>query len=183
MTTLIGMAGSLRAGSFNAALLRAAAPLMPAGTHLDIASIKDIPLHDGDVQAREEIPPTVTALKDRIAAADGLLLVAPEYNNASPGVFKNALDWLSRRPADGACVFANRRVAVIGASPGGFGTILIQNAWLPVLRRLGTRPWFGARLMVARAGNVFNAQGELVDEKIKLQLQQFLNGFVHFVKS
>lgn len=183
MTTIIGLAGSLRAGSFNAALLRAAAPLMPAGASLDIASIKGIPLYDGDVEDREGIPPTVSALKDRIAAADGLLLVTPEYNNAMPGVFKNALDWLSRPPADSARVFANRRVAVIGASPGGFGTILSQNAWLPVLRTLGTQPWFGARLMVARAGSVFNEQGDLVDEKIKAQLQQFLAGFVDFVKS
>lgn len=183
MTTIIGLAGSLRAGSFNAALLRAAAPLMPAGASLDIASIKGIPLYDGDVEDSEGIPPTVSALKDRIAAADGLLLVTPEYNNAMPGVFKNALDWLSRPPADSARVFANRRVAVIGASPGGFGTILSQNAWLPVLRTLGTQPWFGARLMVARAGSVFNEQGDLVDEKIKAQLQQFLAGFVDFVKS
>lgn len=183
MTTIIGLAGSLRAGSFNAALLRAAAPLMPAGASLDIASIKGIPLYDGDVEDNEGIPPTVSALKDRIAAADGLLLVTPEYNNAMPGVFKNALDWLSRPPADSARVFANRRVAVIGASPGGFGTILSQNAWLPVLRTLGTQPWFGARLMVARAGSVFNEQGDLVDEKIKAQLQQFLAGFVDFVKS
>ncbi len=183
MTTIIGLAGSLRAGSFNAALLRAAAPLMPAGASLDIASIKGIPLYDGDVEDSEGIPPTVIALKDRIAAADGLLLVTPEYNNAMPGVFKNALDWLSRPPADSARVFANRRVAVIGASPGGFGTILSQNAWLPVLRTLGTQPWFGARLMVARAGSVFNEQGDLVDEKIKAQLQQFLAGFVDFVKS
>ena len=182
MTTIIGMAGSLRVGSFNAALLRAAAPLMPAGTSLDIASIKGIPLYDGDVEDSEGIPPAVTALKDRIAAADGLLLVTPEYNNALPGVFKNAIDWLSRPPSDSARVFGNRRVAVIGASPGGFGTILAQNAWLPVVKTLGMQPWFGGRLMVAHAGSVFNEKGELVDEKIKAQLQQFLQGFVAFVK-
>ena len=115
--------------------------------------------------------------------ATGCCWSTPEYNNAMPGVFKNALDWLSRPPADSARVFAHRRVAVIGASPGGFGTILSQNAWLPVLRTLGTQPWFGARLMVARAGSVFNEQGDLVDEKTKAQLQQFLAGFVDFVKS
>lgn len=181
MTTIIGIAGSLRVGSFNAALLRAAAPLMPAGARLEIATIKGIPLYDGDIEANEGIPPTVSTLKDRIAAADGLLLVTPEYNNGIPGVFKNAVDWLSRPPADSARVFANRPVAVIGASPGGFGTILAQDAWLPVLRTLGTQPWFNGRLMVSRAGSVFNEQGELVDEKIKAQLQQFLRGFVDFV--
>lgn len=183
MTTIIGLAGSLRAGSFNAALLRAAVPLMPAGANLDIASIKGIPLYDGDVEDKEGIPDTVAALKDQIAAADGLLLVTPEYNNSIPGVFKNAIDWLSRPPADSARVFGNRPVAVIGASPGGFGTILAQNAWLPVLRTLGTRPWFNGRLMVSRAGSVFDEQGALVDEKTKAQLQKFLHGFVDFVKS
>ena len=98
-------------------------------------------------------------------------------------VFKNAMDWLSRPPADSARVFGNRRVALLGASPGGFGTILAQNAWLPVFRTLGMQPWFSGRLMVARAGSVFNEQGELIDKKIRASLQQFLNGFVDFVKS
>ncbi|MEO8119193.1 MAG: NADPH-dependent FMN reductase, partial [Rhodoferax sp.] len=163
MTKIIGIAGSLRAGSFNAALLRAAAQLMPGGASLEIASIKGIPLYDGDVEANEGIPDTVAALKEQIAAGDGLLLVSPEYNNAMPGVFKNAVDWLSRPPADIARVFGNRPVAVIGASPGGFGTTLAQNSWLPVLRTLGTRPWFGGRLMVAHAGTVFDDKGVLVD--------------------
>jgi len=183
MTTIIGISGSLRVGSFNAALLRAAATLMPQGARLDIASIRGIPLYDGDVEDADGIPATVTALKDRIAAADRLLLVTPEYNNAMPGVFKNAIDWLSRPPADSARVFGNRRVALLGASPGGFGTILAQNAWLPVFRTLSMQPWFSGRLMVARAGSVFNEQGELIDEKIRASLQQFLNGFVDFVKS
>ncbi|MDO9165370.1 MAG: NADPH-dependent FMN reductase [Rhodoferax sp.] len=183
MTTIIGIAGSLRVGSINAALLRAAAASMPDGARLTIASIKGIPLYDGDFEDREGIPQAVAALKDQIAAADGLLLVTPEYNNGIPGVFKNAIDWLSRPPADSARVFGNRPVAVIGASPGGFGTILAQNAWLPVLRTLGTQPWFNGRLMVSRAGSVFNEQGELVDEKTRAQLQQFLQGFVEFVKS
>lgn len=122
-------------------------------------------------------------MKDRIAAGNGLLLVTLEYYNGIPGVFKNAIDWLSRPPADTARVFGNRPTAVIGASPGGFGTILAQNAWLPVLWTLGTQPWFGGRLMASRAGSVFNDAGELVDEKLKAQLQQFVHGFVAFVKS
>jgi chromate reductase len=183
MTRIIGVAGSLRAGSFNAALLRAAAGLMPGGSRLEIATIKGIPLYDGDVEASEGIPQTVVALKDQIAAGDGLLLVTPEYNNAMPGVFKNAIDWLSRPSADIPRVFGNRPVAVIGASPGGFGTILAQNAWLPVLRTLGMQPWFGGRLLVSRAGNVFNDAGEMTDEKMKSQLQQFIHGFADFVKS
>ena len=183
MTTIIGISGSLRAASFNSALLRAAAQLMPPDSQLEIATIKGIPLYDGDLEAAEGIPQQVAALKDRIATADGLLLATPEYNNGIPGVFKNAIDWLSRPPADSTRVFRDRPVAVIGASPGGFGTILAQDAWLPVLRTLGTNPWFGGRLMVSRAGSVFDAGGNLVDEKIREQLREFLEGFVVFARS
>lgn len=182
MTKIVGVAGSLRSGSFNAALLRAAAGPMPDGSSLEIATIKGIPLYDGDVEANEGIPQTVVALKDQIAAGDGLLLVTPEYNNAMPGVFKNAIDWLSRPPGDIPWVFGNRPVAIIGASPGGFGTILAQNAWLPVLRTLGMQPWFGGRLLVSRAGNEFNDAGEIVDEKMQVQLQKFIHGFADFVQ-
>jgi NAD(P)H-dependent FMN reductase len=70
----------------------------------------------------------------------------------------------------------------MGASPGGFGTILSQNAWLPVLRTLGTRPWFGGKMMVSRAGGVFNEAGELTDESVRTQLQKYLAGFVGFIK-
>ncbi len=182
MTNIIGIAGSLRAASYNAALLRTAATLMPAGATLEIASIKGIPLYDGDVEANEGIPAAVQLLKDKIAASDGVLLVTPEYNNSMPGVLKNAIDWLTRPAGDIPKVFGQRPIAVIGASPGGFGTILAQDAWLPVLRTLGTRPWFGGRLMVSRAGGVFNDAGEMVDEKMKAQLQQFLQGFAAFAQ-
>jgi len=176
----LGISGSLREKSLNTALLRAAATLMPGNAVLDIATIRGIPLYDGDLEAGEGIPPIVQRLKEKIAAADGLLLVTPEYNNAMPGVFKNAIDWLSRPAADIPKVFGNRPVAVIGASPGGFGTILAQNDWLPVLRTLGTRPWFGGRLMVSRAPKAFNDAGDLTDDALRAQLQEFLRGFAAF---
>ena len=181
MPTVLGLSGSLRAGSFNTALLRAAAGLMPAGSSLELATLHGIPLYDADAEERDGIPPAVHALKERIVACDALLLATPEYNNSIPGVFKNGIDWLTRPPSDAARVFANRPVAVLGASPGGFGTILAQNAWLPVLRTLGTRPWFSGRLMVSRAGQVFDAAGEMIDENAKAQLRQFLQGFVAFL--
>jgi chromate reductase, NAD(P)H dehydrogenase (quinone) len=121
----------------------------------------------GTLEAAEGIPGPVAALKDAIAAADGLLLATPEYNNSIPGVLKNAIDWLSRPPADIKRVFGCKPVALIGASPGGFGTILAQNAWLPVLRTLGAELWSEGRLLVSRAQAVFGEDGTLSDQKVR----------------
>jgi NAD(P)H-dependent FMN reductase len=181
MTKLIGISGSLRRGSYNTALLRAAAEVMPAGSELVVRTLHGIPLYDGDVEATQGIPPAAAALKEEIASASGVLLVTPEYNNGIPGVFKNAIDWLSRPAADTKRVFADRPFAVIGASPGNFGTTLSQAAWLPVLRTLGTRAWFGGRLAVSRAAGVFDAGGALQDATVRQNLTQFMQGFVDFV--
>ena len=181
MPNILGISGSLRKQSFNSALLRAAVQVAPSGTVVEIGSIAGIPLYDGDLEA-QGIPAAVTALKERVKASDGLLLVTPEYNNSIPGVFKNAIDWLSRPPSEIKAVFGNKHVAVIGASPGGFGTILSQQAWLPVLRTLGTRPWFGGRLQVAHADQVFDANGELTDAKIRTQLSDFIRAFSEAIR-
>ena len=163
-------------------LLRAAVEIAPAGTTIDVASIREIPLYDGDLEAERGIPPPVAALKERIAAADGLLLVTPEYNNSVPGVFKNAIDWLTRPPADIRRVFGWRPVGVIGATPGPGGTILAQTAWLPVLRTLGTLPWFGPRVAVSNAAKVFDDQGKLQDATVRAQLEKYVTGFADFVQ-
>ena len=89
---------------------------------------------------------------------------------------------LSRPPADIGRVFGAKPVAIMGASPGGFGTILSQDAWLPVLRTLGTKPWFGAKLYVSRAGSVFDAAGNMTDESAKDMLRKFLAGFAESLK-
>jgi NAD(P)H-dependent FMN reductase len=183
VTKLIGMAGSLRRGSFNLALLRAAAELMPDGAELAIHTIHGIPLYDADAEATQGIPQSVTDLKEAIVAADGLILATPEYNNSIPGVLKNAIDWLARPTADIERVFGGKPVAVLGASQGGFGTILSQNAWLPVLRYLKARPWFAGRLLVSRAQNAFDATGSLTDDAVREQLRQFMHGFVDFARS
>lgn len=179
MIRILGISGSLRAGSFNTQLLKAASALAGADVVLEVATLHGVPLYDGDVEA-QGIPPSVQALKARVLANDALLLVTPEYNNSIPGVFKNAIDWLSRPPAEAVAVFGNRPVAVIGASPGGFGTVLAQTAWLPVLKTLGTRHWAGARLMVSHVGQVFDANGAIKDEALRKQVVDFVQGFARF---
>jgi NAD(P)H-dependent FMN reductase len=181
MTKIVGISGSLRKASFNSALLRAAIELQPANVTIEIGSIEGIPLYNGDDEERSGIPPAVAALKEQIVAADGLLLVTPEYNNSIPGVFKNAIDWLTRPSADVARVFRQRPIAVIGASPGSFGTILSQAAWSPILRTLGTRPWFGSLLYVSSAGKAFDASGKLIDQATRDRLQKYLAGFAEFI--
>ncbi|MBO6949847.1 MAG: NAD(P)H-dependent oxidoreductase [Rhodospirillales bacterium] len=175
MANVLGLAGSLRKASFNAGLLRAAAEEAPDGLSVTIGSIKGVPLYDGDDEAANGLPDTVRTLQTQLADADGLLLVTPEYNNGVPGVFKNAIDWMSR--GDGLKHFKGKPVAVIGASPGGFGTNLAQAHWLPVLRTLGTRPWFEGRLMVSRAGQVFDGDGNLTDEKTREALNKYMSDF------
>ena len=180
MGKIVGISGSLRQGSFNSALLQAAQALFP--DQLELASIRGIPLYDADLEAREGIPEPVARLKDQIAGAKGVLLASPEYNNSIPGVFKNALDWLSRPTDDIPRVFHGKAFAVMGASPGGFGTILAQNHWLTVLRTLRTRPWLEGRLMVSRAQGLFDDQGQLGDEKTREQLRAFVGGFIAFTR-
>ena len=183
MVKLIGLSGSLRKGSFNSAVLCAAAAAMPGDSELRIESIAGIPLYNGDDEAANGVPDSVTRIKDAIGAADGFLLVTPEYNNSVPGVTKNAIDWLSRPPADIRRVFGGKAVALAGASPGGFGTILSQNAWLPVFRTLGCDLWSGGRLMVSRASGLIDANGEISDAATRDNIAKFMKGFVDYVRA
>ena len=180
MARIVGISGSLRAKSFNTALLNAAAQLMPAGSTLTAHTIRGIPLYDADVEKAEGLPAAVTALKDAVAACDGLLLATPEYNNSIPGVFKNAIDWLSRPDEDIPRVFGGKPVALIGASPSNFGTTLSQAAWLPVLRTLGTDLWTGQKFFASRAHSLVDGDGALTDEKTRERLRGFLEAFCAF---
>lgn len=179
MLRLLGISGSLRAASFNTTLLRAAQGVALPDAQLDAATLHGIPLYDGDLEARDGLPPAVLALRSRIQASDGLVLVTPEYNNGIPGVFKNAVDWVSRTSAGNPSVLAGKPVAIMGASPGGFGTISAQAHWLPVLRALGMIHWTGGRLLVAKADSVLR-DGSAIDAALLQQLQVFLQGFAQF---
>ena len=182
MTTILGISGSLRAGSFNTALLRAAQSLAGPDVQFDAATLHGIPLYDGDAEQRDGLPAAVIDLKARVVASDGVLLCTPEYNNGIPGVFKNAIDWLSRPSEDIPRVFGDRPFAVIGASPGGFGTVLAQSAWLPVLRTLRVRYWSGGRLLLSRAHQLMDTNGELADPAARKQLEAFVQDFARFAQ-
>jgi chromate reductase, NAD(P)H dehydrogenase (quinone) len=179
---IVGISGSLRKASYNAALLRAAVEECPPGATIEVESIWGIPLYDGDVEAAEGVPARAAEIKERIASADGLLLVTPEYNNSIPGVFKNAIDWMTRPATDIPRVFGGRPVGIIGASPGRFGTIMSQTAWLPIIRTLGMRPWYGELLYVGGASKVFDPAGKLVDDATRTRLRSYLRGFVDFME-
>lgn len=179
---IIAIPGSLRGRSFNTALLRTAATLAPAGVEIDVTSLSGIPLYDADLEAGGGIPLEVAELKDRIAAADARMLSTPEYNASIPGVAKNAFDWLSRPAADIKRVFGGKPLALLGATPGGGGTISAQAAWLPVFRALGVALWAGPRMYVSGAAKLFDAEGNLVDEATRTRLSEFVAGFVAHVE-
>ena len=178
---IVGFAGSLRRASWNTALLQNAAKLMPEGADLHILSIDDIPLYSEDVEA-EGIPDAVVVLKDRIADADGLVIATPEYNGGIPGVAKNVIDWASRPMADQARVLLGKPVALMGATPGAMGTAFSQSAWTQVLRTLRMSLYTrGGSMMLSRAYEQFDADGNLTDEKLRERLREFVDGFVDWV--
>jgi len=180
MTRILGISGSLRLHSYNSALLRAAQQMFPSS--IEPADIAGIPLYNGDVESAG-VPEPVLHIKRKLLDADGLLLASPEYNHSVPGVAKNAIDWLSRPSLEVKNAFRGKPLALMGASPGGFGTTLSHNAWLPVFHVLGARLWSGGRLLVSHAGDVFDEKGELRDETIRQRLEQFVRGFIDFCGS
>ncbi len=180
MIKLLGISGSLRKGSFNKALLHAALDIPVEGVGFTAGTIEGIPLYNADVE-REGVPAPVQRLKDQIADADGVILFTPEYNNSMPGVFKNAIDWASSSMTGAPNVFAGKVFALAGTSPGPFGTLLSQNAWLPVFRTLGADLWAGKRLMLPKAGSLFDKDGKLTDEEAQGRLKAFVEAFAAYV--
>ena len=162
MTRIVGIPGSLRRDSYNRALLKTAAEFHD---DFEIAEIRGIPLYDGDVEEASGIPDSVTALKDAIARADGVILATPEYNLGVPGVLKNAIDWCSRPISDQPRVLHGRRVALMGASPAAMGTATAQNAWLPVLKALRMRVW-------AEGGSLYVPKAHEGDGKIRVLVSE-----------
>jgi chromate reductase len=157
---VLGISGSLRKGSYNSMALRAAQKLVPQGMTLEIADISRIPLYNDDVRVAGE-PPEVAALKAQVRAADGVLLVMPEYNFSVPGVLKNTLDWMSRPPEP---PFDGKPVAIMGASGGPLGTARGQYDLRKILVYMNTFTVNKPEVFIGNAQTKFDAQGELTDE-------------------
>jgi chromate reductase len=176
--SVVGFAGSLRGGSYNRALLRAAAELAPPALHIAIHELHDIPLYNGDVEAAGA-PPPVVQLRDAIRRADGVLIATPEYNHGVPGVLKNTIDWLSRPPRDSA--LNGKAAAVMGASPGMTGTARGQSQLRQAFVFTNTYALLQPEVLVARAHEKFDADGRLVDQATRDFVATFLQRFTDHI--
>jgi chromate reductase, NAD(P)H dehydrogenase (quinone) len=157
---ILGIAGSLRRGSFNAAALRAAQELAPAGMTIDIFDISAIPLYNEDVKV-QGFPQVVTDLRARIKAADGLLLATPEYNYSTSGVLKNVIDWASRPPEH---PFDGKPIALMGASAGALGTARAQYHLRQIFIFLNAHLLNRPEVFIGAAPSKFDAEGKLTDQ-------------------
>jgi chromate reductase len=175
---LLGVSGSLRAASFNTALLHAAQDLLPDGVSLTIHGLHDLPLFNQDVEAQGD-PPAVTAWKDAIRTADGLLIACPEYNAGITGVLKNAIDWASRGPS---APLTGQIACMVGASPGMTGSARAQDQLRLILRRTLTHIAPLGEVLVFQAHTKI-VDGKLTDEKTTAFLGAHLQAFVDEVRT
>ena len=174
-----GICGSLRVGSMNMGLLRAAPELAPAGMEIQIYTrLGDIPPYNDDVFVKGD-PEPVADMKKFIGAADALLIVSPEYNYGVPGVLKNAIDWASR-PA-GKCVLNRKPAALMGCSPGLGGTIRCQHALRQSFVFTETHVMSQPEIKIPSAAPLFDASGHLTDENTRQHVKRFLEAFVVWV--
>jgi len=177
--TILGLCGSLRARSYNRMALQAAGELLPAGAKLETFDrLRDIPPYDGDEQ-QKGYPPAAQLLREQIAAADALLIVTPEYNYSIPGVLKNAIDWASRQPAP---PFDGKPVAIMGASPGQFGTARAQYHLRQVLMCLNGLVLNKPEVMINQAAKKFDVDGKLTDEASRTFVADLLAALVAWTK-
>jgi chromate reductase len=175
---IVGFAGSLREGSFNRALLRTACQLAPPGVHIEIVELDEIPMFSQDTEADGD-PDVVRAFKATIAAADGLLIATPEYQRGIPGALKNALDWASR-PADDS-VMRGKVAAILGATPGAWGTARAQEQLRQTLGFTGTYTVLEPEVLIADASRKFD-HGELVDDESLMYVGLLLDELVGLIE-
>jgi chromate reductase len=177
---VLGIPGSLRRGSYNRLLLTAAAAMAPAGMTITVTdALRSIPPFDEDLEASGDGLEGVERLRREVASADGLLIATPEYNQSVPGVLKNALDWVSRPRFGG--VLAGKPVALMGATPGRWGTRLAQSVLRHVLYATESPVLPSPSLFLADAEGLFDASGRLRDGRVSAQLQRLLLAFVPWI--
>jgi chromate reductase len=175
---VLGFAGSLRRESYNRALLQAAVELAPPGMTITTFDLIEVPLYNGDVEAEGD-PAGVARFKQAIRAADGVLMVTPEYNHGVPGVMKNAVDWASRPPRGAA--LAKKPVALLGASPGLTGTARGQSQLRQAFEFTESYCMPQPEVLVFRANEKFDAEGRLTDDRTRANLAKFLAAFGDWV--
>ena len=176
---IAGIAGSLRSGSYNRALLRAAQELAPEGMVVEPFDLIDVPLYNGDVEAQGD-PDAVAALKQAVRAADGVLFVTPEYNHGVPAVTKNAVDWASRPPSEAA--LHEKPVGIIGASPGITGSARGQSQLRQAFEFTNSFCMPQPELLVFKAHEKFDSAGKLTDETTAQFLARYLAAFQKWVR-
>jgi chromate reductase len=174
---ILGVAGSLRRGSFNAAALRAARELAPTGMTIEIFDLAPIPMYNDDVRL-EGYPPPVADFRARIKAADGLLLATPEYNYSTSGVLKNAIDWASRPPDH---PFDGKPIGLVGASAGTLGTARAQYHLRQMFVFLNGFVMNRPEVMIPGAQGKFDAEGELTDQQTRDFISLHLAAFKAWV--
>jgi chromate reductase len=175
---ILGIAGSLRAGSYNRSVLRAAIELAPEGMQIESFDLAPIPLYNEDVRERG-FPEPVEKLREGIRAAHGLLLVTPEYNYSVPGVLKNAIDWASRPPDQ---PFDGKPVALMGASPGTLGTARAQYHLRQSFVFLNGMVLNRPEIMIGKANEKIDAEGRVTDETTRRFIRRLLEAFQAWVK-
>ena len=158
--SVLGICGSLRRASYNAAALQTAIALKPANTSVTVADISQIPPYNEDVRA-QGFPPSVETLRRQIAAADAILFACPEYNYSMSGVLKNAIDWASRPPDQ---PFAGKPCAIIGAAAGMAGSARAQYDLRRSCDFLDMHPLNKPEVLIGQAQSKFDADGKLLDE-------------------
>ena len=176
---ILGFAGSLRRGSYNRGLLRAAQQVAPEGVEIEIAALDEIPPYNQDVQSQGD-PEPVRLFKERIRAADALLIATPEYNYSIPGVLKNALDWASRPAAES--VLRRKPVAIMGASTGRMGTVRAQLALRQVFVFTESLALLKPEVLVSGAAGLFDADGNLLDDETRRRVRELLEALVEWTQ-
>jgi len=176
--TILGVAGSLRQGSYNRAALRAARDLAPAGVRVDIFELGGFPEFSEDNEGQPMAK--VTEFKSRIRAADGVLIVTPEYNYSVPGVLKNAIDWASRPYGDNA--WTGKPAGIMGASVGMLGAARAQYHLRQICVFLDMHLMNGPEVMIPTADEKFDEQGNLTDMRTRERIRKFMAALAEWVR-